>query len=383
MKTENSTEIKIWDLKDSNVYIKIKSPIREEFFVYLTKNSSYKKLGKKVGVTFSYLFQQKKGMYFLSMNLLDKLLDICSEDKKLEFRKRIENNVEEVKVRSRSSSIKNPRFPIRLTETLARIAGHSVGDGGINNSFIVHYTNENSELLDSFRKDILETFGKVKCGSYTHKNKEHIKTIWFPRIVGLLLAKMIGKQVKKYKHVPKIILESDNNLKSIFLGALFDDEGRVNVDAYTISIMMTGKKLIKDVKKLLEEIDISCGKISVIEPDEFSFGKKYKMRLKYQFYISGKISLKRFSELINFNHFRKKIDMKNLIQKYKTYKFEELKELVLEQLRLNSNGINAFEISEKLNRKSSGSFRQFLCKLEKKGMISSVKRNNLKTYVVK
>jgi intein/homing endonuclease len=186
---------------------------------------------------------------------------------------------------------------------LARIAGHVVGDGGINSNLIVHYTNEKSELLDIFRKCILETFGEVKYGFYAHKNKEHIKTVWFPRIVGLLLAKMIGKQVKKYKHVPKIILEADNNLKSIFLGALFDDEGRVSVDAYTISIIMTGKKLVKDVKKLLEEIGISCGKISVIEPDEFSFGKKYKMRLGYQFYISGKISLKRFSELINFENF--------------------------------------------------------------------------------
>lgn len=382
MKTENSNEIKLWDLLDSNVFIKIKNPLREEFFNYLTTvYGGYRKLGKKVDVTYGHLFQQKKGFYFTSLNLLNRLLDLFSENIKIKFRKEIENNIEEIKLRSRSSPIKNPNFPIRPSETLARIIGHIVGDGGIKNTLIVHYTNEDSELLDSFRKDVLEIFGDVKYGSYLHKDKEHIKTIWFPRIIGLLLAKMIGKQVKRHKHVPRIISESDNNLKPIFLSALFDDEGRVNVDAYSISIMMTGKKLVNDVKALIKDIGISSGKISVVKPNEFRFGKKYKMRLAYQFYISGKINLKKFSELINFNHSIKKNDMKNLIQKYKTYKFEELKELVLNQMKLNTNGITAFEISRRLNR-NSGSFRQFLYKLEKEGVIVS-KGSRPKTYVIK
>jgi len=135
--------------------------------------------------------------------------------------------------------------------------------------------------------------------------------------------------------------------------------------------------------KFLTEPALLIGKTSIIESDSSSFGKKYNIRTRFQFYISGKINLYKFGELINFSHTRKRNDLKILLQKYKTYKSEELKELVLKQLKLNVDGINASEISEKLNRKYSGSFRHFLCKLEREGVISSTKRKNLKTYVIK
>ncbi|MEM5782066.1 MAG: hypothetical protein QXD43_02615 [Candidatus Aenigmatarchaeota archaeon] len=37
MKAENSNEIKLRDLYDSNIYVKIKSSLIEEFFAHLTK----------------------------------------------------------------------------------------------------------------------------------------------------------------------------------------------------------------------------------------------------------------------------------------------------------------------------------------------------------
>lgn len=381
MKTENSKEIRLWDLIDSNVYVKIKSPLREDFFNYLIKISGgYRKLSKKVNTTFGHLFQQKKGMYFLSIKLLKKLLEECSNDKKPFFENEIEKNIEELKVRSNSASIKDPMFPIRLTKAIARIAGHLVGDGGIKSNLIVHYTNEKPELLESFRNDVLDAFGYVKYGSYLHKNKEHIKTVWFPRIVGVLLTKMMGKQVKRHKHIPKIIKEADGNLKSAFLGSLFDDEGSVSVDAYSISIMMTGRKLVNDVKKLLGEIGISCGKISTYKPSEFAFGKEYTMRLNYQFYISGKINLRKFSELITLDHIEKKKNMRKLIQKYKNFKFEELKNLILEQIILCDYGVSPLDISKRLNIGYVNS-RHFLYRLEKEGIVLS--KGKPKIYVIK
>jgi hypothetical protein len=311
-------KIKLWDLCDLEIYIKIKNPLREEFFRYLLKTSGgYKKLSNKVGITFGHIYDQRKGRYFTSLKIIKKFLDICPENKRSEFKDKIENNIEEIKVGSRSTSIKNPKFPISFSPTLARIAGHLVGDGGIKNNLIVHYTNACSSLLDEFHKDILEIFGDVKYGEYIHVNKEHIKTVWFPRIIGLLLRKIFGQQVKGLKHVPKIIFEVDNNSKASFLRALFDDEGYVNVKSYVISIEMAGKKLVEDIKILLKELGISTGRTATIKRNYIGWRTKYQNKIKYQFYISGKLNLKQFSELINFNHPKKKEKLRILIQKYR------------------------------------------------------------------
>jgi len=312
-------ELELWDLYDPHVYIKIKNPLREKFFRYLLKIlGGYKKLSNKVGITFGHIYDLKKGHYFTSLKIINKLLNICPKNKKSEFKNKIGNNIEEIKVRSRSASIKNPKFPINFSTILARIAGHLVGDGGINNSLIVHYTNTNYYLLNQFKKDILQVFGNIKYGKYSHSGKKHVKTIWFPRVIGLLLNKMFGKQVKGSKHIPKIIFKSDNKYKTIFLRALFDDEGSVHVEPYTISLMMVGKNFIKNIKKLLKELGINTSRISPIKRNSMDYyiDTKYQTKTKYLFYISGKDNLRQFSKLVNFNHPKKKEKLTILLQKY-------------------------------------------------------------------
>lgn len=311
-------KIEIWDLNNSNVCIKIKNPLREEFFMCLLKlTGGYRKLGERVGLTLGHVYDLKKGKYFISLKLINKFLNICPENIKLHFKHKIETNIEKIKIRSRSTSIINPKFPIQYSSILARIAGHLVGDGGINNTLIVHYTNTNSYLLEEFRKDISKTFRNVKNGEYSHSSKDHVKTVWFPRIIGLLLTKMFGKQLRKSKHIPKIIIGSDNISKAIFLRALFDDEGSVNIESYTIALEMTGRNLIRNIKNLLKEFGINAGKIAKIKRKDDKWKGKYQIQTKYKFYISGKINLERFYKLINFNHPEKKTKLKVLIQKYK------------------------------------------------------------------
>ena len=371
MKIENSNEIKLWDLSDSNVYIKIKSSIREELFSYLTKtNNGFRGLSKKVDVTFGYLFKLKKGFYFTSLILLNKLLDICPEKKKKEFMMKIENNIEEIKLGSRSLSIKNPKLPIKFSSILARIAGHLCGDGGIRKDYIVYYTNSSSELLSQFERDIKETLGEVKSGGFYNTIIKDVRTVTFPGIIGFFLTRLFGRQVGDLKHIPKLILDSDKFSKSLFLNALFDDEGNVSTTAYTISIKMANKGIIEKVKEILKEFEIKSGKISKTHD---------KHKTRYKFYISGKMNLIRFKEEINFSHLEKREKLSFLTQKYQRYKFEEIKNLAINILK-NNKDVTISELARKLNRKPSMRFKEHLFKLEKEGVIISNIYNRLKFY---
>ena len=301
--------LKLWDLPESSVYIKIRSPLREEFFSYLASNfGGYRVLGKKLKMTTASVFKKKTGKYFTSLRLIKKLLDMCPIDLRYSFKERIENNVEEIKAQSSSNSIINPKFPLEFSQYLARIAGHLIGDGGVKNDNIVHYTGNCIFLLDEFRNDIIDVIGHTKCGEYCHRRKED-KTIWFSGIVGIILKNFFKDCGSNFKIVPKLILDSDEKSKLLFLRSLFDDESHVNMSAKTIMFKMSNISVIKIIKSLLEDFDIVTGKIGKTRNSEDE-------KFRYYFYISNKTNLDKFNKLIGFTDPEKKSSLNSLIQEY-------------------------------------------------------------------
>lgn len=307
---QNKT-LTIWDLDGSSVYIKIKSPYREELFKHLIDNhGGFRGLAKRVNLTFDFIFKQKKGRYFASLKQIKRFLDLIPEDKRSYFRNTIENNVEAIKLQSSSNSITEPILPIKHSPVLFRIAGHLVGDGGIRNDNIVHYTNINQSLLNEFRNDIIVTFGDVRPGEFKHAGREYVKTVWFPGIIGFLIKSYFGKNGKNFKSMPNLIPDSDDESKANFLRALFDDEGCVSIAGKTISLKMLNKGFVDSIKTLLNDFEIATGKTSKC----FTIGEKNP---RFRFYISNKINLEKFYRLIGFNHPEKEQKLKTLLFSYK------------------------------------------------------------------
>lgn len=87
----------------------------------------------------------------------------------------IEENTEEIKYGAVGKSIRIPKFPIRFSPILSRIAGHIIGDGGIickKSNYTVYYSNKRKELIAQFKNDVIEIFGDVKP-SYTYFKKKN------------------------------------------------------------------------------------------------------------------------------------------------------------------------------------------------------------------
>ena len=101
--------------------------------------------------------------------------------------------------------------------------------------------------------------------------------------------------------------------KILFLRALFDDEGCVNLgreDGSGRSIEFSNdiKGVIETIKIILEDLHIKTGKISI--------RNNRKNRLHYRLFITGKLNIVKFAKEVGFDHKDKKKKLNMLIRKY-------------------------------------------------------------------
>lgn len=357
--------MKLWDLANSRkIYIKIKEPLRGELFRYLFKiYGSMYKFAKVINMHPRQLWAYRKGERSISLFFLKNILQLCHDNSiRQKFMRSIEKNIEILKYGWCGKCIKNPIFPIEFSETLCRVIGHIVGDGGIRckPSFTVQYANKDQQLVETFKRDVIKVFGEIEPYNYYYKKKNAF-VVLFPSIVGYILTRFIGKQTKEHKHVPKLITNSNKKCKSIFLRALFDDEACISITVQRIEIQMCGKKLIEDIKTLLDEFGIKSRKIYKTEGKE-------NWRPRYKIIISGEINLQKFNRKIGFESKDKKEKLELLLKRYRSkLNIEKLRDEILETL-IENGKMSLFSLTKEL---PYSGLKYTLENLEKKGVINS------------
>lgn len=366
------TTINLWDLCKERVYIKIKQPYLRDLFNCVIKFlGTQHRLANLLNRSNGNICNYKSGRYFVPLKIVMKILDLLPEIEREKFRDIITKNLDEIKLGyGRAKSIK--KFPINFSAPLARIIGHLIGDGGINKANRLFYSNKYHELIEIFKEDMKRVFGNVNVEEYTRK-KGYI--VFYPTITGIILKHLIGPMRGKFKHVPSLIFSADRQSKSLFIRALFDDEGNVSVEKSTIQINITKKSILRDIKRLLLEFDIVGGKIGKV--------KREMKKDMFVMRISGREHIMLFSRYIGFDHPEKREDLNELIESYsqKRIRYGKAKltrERILEILE-RSGRATKYEIAKKLGR-SPTSLKYHLLTLERKGKITSKKYKLLKVY---
>ena len=365
-------KIGLWDLYDKNIYVRIKEKINNDFFNHFRENNS------KLKILDLWGYQNR--IYFTPLDLIIKILDTFPVENRKKFKKIIESNLEGLRYGyGKGKSIKNPELPIKFSPELARICGHLIGDGGIRRvkgDYAVHYTNQNSLLIKQFKEDIFTIFGSVEAYEYRYHMKDknkNLKVIRFPSIVGIILMEFFGPMIKSTKKIPKIILESDKKYKSLFLQALYDDEGCVSSNR--IIIAMSNKDIIKNIKDILErEFSIS--------PSNIRERRYIKWQNSYILEIFGVKNMITFSKEIGFSHSKKKDKLDTYIKNHKRIHFRkgELKVLICNLLKERKN-LSVYDIAASLNIKPKRSLRAQLFLLEKRKIIKpKINKGRIKVY---
>jgi intein/homing endonuclease len=360
---EKNGIIHLWDLPDRKTYLLIKEHLRRELFnrgYSMLRNKT--NLDKFLGLHRVHRKLYENGKYFCPLWVIKKILSVLDDEERYKLMACIEKNIEELRKNygGRAKSIKNPKFPISFSYVLSRIAGHLVGDGGISRNMIVHYTNKLKDLTDQFKSDITDAFGEVDIYEY---NDDGITQVSAPSIVGLILTAFFGRQSKGYKHVPEIVLNSDKFSKILFLRAVFDDEGSVNLSEKEIELQMTSKPILEKIKELLSEFGIRTGKISKRKKVE-------NQRRVYRFDITGRRDLEMFNKKIGFDHPEKKQKLQDSLESYQRYQYKqgEIKIIMLDILKREKE-ISVKQLAYILKRKPAGRFYRQLRELRNKNLI--------------
>lgn len=379
MKMEEKAKVDLWDLPEYKVYVKIKDNIRYEFFKFIrTKHGGAKKLSRLLGIRIenAYIYNWKYCVRFCSLKILKKLLSLMKNKDRKFYMKLISSNIEKLKAPSKGGEISNIIFPIRLSASLARIAGNLVGDGGISSEgedrYRAYYTNKSRQLVQKFKKEILNVFPTVKIQEVIDKRYNTVK-IKLPRIAGIVLSTFFGFQNNELKHVPESIKNSSTRIKSAFLRALFDDEGSVDIKGRKITIGVTVRSILDDMKNLLEEFNIQTSKIAEIK-------RTGNRKIFYNIAITGWWNFENFKKSIGFYHPLKSAKLKILIgsSNYRLMPHETRNKI--NEIIKNRNGINIKDLSKEL-KKPIETLKYHLHNLEKAKIIkSSVAKQNLKIY---
>ena len=366
-------QIELWDLYNKNIYVKIEKQIIKQFFENYEKNNSKIKIK---------IWAYKNQRYFTPLDTIIKILNLFPPEEEIKFKKLVESNIEELKFGSgKAKPIKNPRLPIKFSPELAKICGHLIGDGGIRltkGDYAVHYTNKNPFLIEQFKQNILKTFGNIEPYYYEYKIKDNnidLKVIRFPSIIGIILMEFFGSMIKDTKKVPEIIMNSDKRSKSLFLQALYDDEGCISSNR--IGICITNKEVIESIKKILETEFL-------IQPTKITKRVHKGWLDLYRLEIHGRKDIMLFSKEISFSHPKKKEKLKLFIKEYKNKNFYfrkgELKNLITNILKKRGNQ-SVYDIAKNLNIEPKRSLRRKLYLLEKDNIIKAIRnKNRIKIY---
>ena len=194
---------------------------------------------------------------------------------------------------------------------LARLLGHSFGDGNIHRSkhyFI--YTNSNKKLQERVKKLVKKEFKDVKICE--RRSGMGVTQLQFSAKVGRKLEELggiRGSKVHQSFQVPQWIKDGEEKVKVNFLAAIFDDEGYFRDSRGCKQIVLKFSKtkrledslvnFLKEISQLLNELGI---KASDIKKDQEKSNSTGEIIVSKRIWITGKTNFIRFKEKIPISH---------------------------------------------------------------------------------
>ena len=346
-KTEMKKEIHFWELPDS-IRIKLNRDYHKLLFRKLLSYSNHGKTAKRLNISNSHVYHLKNRRYSLKPSQLVTISKILCEDPET-----IEESIESINT-TRGGTARF-KFPIIGNEEIASLVGHCYGDGSI-------FTKKSQFKFCNFNKTSLNEVKKtVKKQFNTKSINETETTATYSSLVGEILNKFgahRGHKLRLNEDVPQWIKDGNDKIKSRFLRALIDDDGSVsssknnkNINFHQIVLEeydVHSKRFLKSVSDMLKDFNI--------EVHGPYLSRNYKVDGKTRninyILISDWESIKNYSDKINFCHSKKKLKLKNVLNRKKALSKIERKSIYDEILKVfeqNQNPISTRFISKELD----------------------------------
>ena len=354
----------IWDFPDS-IYVKFSASYRIKLYRYLIKKfGSRAKAAKNLGIHTTSLRDNLQRAHdseglevYTSVRIVKKLIHLFPN-----IKNRIEKNI--IAYRSLSgNSVYNPILPIRESSEIYSIVAHMICDGSAGKRKTPAYYNTSDKLREEL-KSYLQIFGEVKTNEYLVQS--NVYAVLFPKAITDILSHIFQTTFVRTKKLPIVVFEASKESRCAFIRGMFDDEGSISKGGQ-LTFVQKEIQIVKDLKKLLNGLDIKTGKIHID-----------KKNCSVITVLSESREL--FSDLISFTHPEKSVRLKESVKADKIRKSH--KQLIdkVDELFLTENGLTRYQISKKLNA-NINSITQILYILRKEGKLKSRFSGKNKPYL--
>jgi hypothetical protein len=395
----NDGIVNLWDLPENEVCIKFSSRLQKLMIKKaLEKTKGRYFLAKEINVEPCTIYDFEKSRFgSVTLSFVKKLSNFLEKNGYKDFSlSKLQEKVKMIKSKSVSIPVMNPKFPMNFNnEYGAKVIAGILSDGGLSQKLYPFYSNKKNCLIRKFIYSIQQIVGKIK---YNKRKKEGVTNIYFPKILGYILAYGLGvekgRKMLTNPSIPPFILNNPN-LYSAFLQQVFDDEGCVKNGESGKCIELTQYNSKEEPPKRLLQIKKMLEELGIIVNGPFGPTEKRETTLGYTSYgwwvqISNQSNIRNFFEKVNFSLKYKRKRLENLLSSYKTpprlrrgTRYEKVLE-VCRQLKLEGKKITNRNIANKL-KKNYRYINQLTLKLVKEGKLMIPKNDNVaeREFVVK
>ena len=208
-----------------------------------------------------------------------------------------------------------------MNQRIARLLGHSFGDGYIHRAkaYFV-YTNSSRELLNEVNECVTREF--VPVSSCRRTSIGGTPQIQFSPVVGRKLHSLGAPQGSKTLQetiIPSTITKSSETTIANFLGALCDDEANIRTDPGSKQIALKSAKVasleteletyLNQIKEMFEAIEISC---SAPKRDR-TYVRGGLTKISKRIWVTGSTNFATFARKIVLRHSEKQARVRALL----------------------------------------------------------------------
>lgn len=232
-------EINLEDIPDA-LYIELSEICHNALWNKLLKNNTISEIAKYQKISIRNLYKWKEGNSGYPLVELKKLLKIA------------DIRIKEISIKTQrdSKQIKNLKLPIKIDEKFVLFVGHLFGDGGIDKQFQLHYTTNDIDNINEFKRIIKDIFGDIEYNEIDYGSRI---TLVYPKTLGILVNSIIDTPVgskvnSNFCLSDKIVSTMTNKMKTNFIRAFYKCDG----ESDKISIAQGCKYLNKPPAILLQ-----------------------------------------------------------------------------------------------------------------------------------
>jgi len=336
-------EFHIWDFieMDSDIVVDLKDSLKNKirdkikWKIYFYANQ----LEIKPPRLYEYFIWKKSMIPIKTLFRLSSLIKMSKEE--------IETNITIVKQQHVPSknSIKNPKFPIRISPYLTSIVSNLFFDGSVPiDGKGAFYHQKDRKIMDGFINRLNYVFGDVAY-SLRLDHRGCLKCR-IPRIIGEFCKYLysVNSFGSFNARVPKKIFNLGKNHKIAFILSGILDEGSITYDGF-IQFGVSNNKMMEDFRGLCIDVGLNTSKIRKRDHNWYYFYLT-DYRLFHKLYRGFIDRFPLFSLGYKEERLEKAIEIKEQKVLYTKEFAEKRKELILDELMKSNSSIN--HLSSKL-----------------------------------